>query len=164
MKRPAEPASVEDVSDETNNTIPSTRRSATSSDRPSPKRKRTIDVLGRSKTKSATAAITCHSRDPVPLVEAVRKYDGAWPMTIRIERDIFMTNEDAEHNNPRIWIEQRTFASGKEASHARQLFFLERVLNGNVYIFKGCGDQILGVEKLPDLHLTARVVSTSPMS
>ena len=82
MKRRAEPASVEDVSDETNNTIPSTRRTATYPNTPTPKRKRTIDVLGCSKTKSATAAVTCHSRDPVPLVEAVRKYDGPWPMTV----------------------------------------------------------------------------------
>ncbi|KIX04312.1 uncharacterized protein Z518_05179 [Rhinocladiella mackenziei CBS 650.93] len=193
MKRRAEPASVEDVSDETNNTIPNTRRTATQPNRPTPKRKRTIDVLGRSRTKSATAAIICHSCEPVPLVEAVQKYDGSWPMTILsggtdrdtvkneisgyrlrmlfyedrpisndtttfIERDIFMTAEDAEERNPHIWIEQRIFESGKETIKARELFFLERLVDGKVYIFKGCGDQILGVEKLPDLHLTARVL------
>lgn len=70
-----------------------------------------------------------------------------------------MTAEDAEQRNPYVWIEQRTFESGKETIQARQLSFLERVMDGNVYIFKGCGDQILGIEKLPDLHLTARVVS-----
>ncbi|RMZ90100.1 hypothetical protein DV736_g2675, partial [Chaetothyriales sp. CBS 134916] len=193
MKRPAEPASVEDLSEETNNTIPNTRRTATDPTKPIPKRKRTIDVLCRSKTKGARATITCHSRDPVPLAEAVHQHDGPWPMTILsgqtdrdsagdeingyrlrklfyedrpisnetttfIERDIFMTAVDAEERNPYVWIEQRTFESGKEAFKARQLFFLERVVDGNVYIFKGCGDQILGVEKLPDLHLTARVL------
>jgi hypothetical protein len=79
--------------------------------------------------------------------------------TTFIERDIFMTAEDAENKTPYVWIEQRTFESGKETVKARQLFFLERVMDGHVYIFKGCGDQILGFEKLPDLHFTARVVS-----
>lgn len=84
--------------------------------------------------------------------------------TTFIERDIFMTAEDAEERNPYVWIEQRTFESGKETINARQLFFLERVTDGNVYIFKGCGDQILGIEKLPDLHLTARVVSNPTLA
>ncbi|KAJ9605392.1 hypothetical protein H2200_010049 [Cladophialophora chaetospira] len=209
MKRPAEPASVEDVSDETNNSIPVSRSTTSCSTKPTPKRKRTIDDVGRSKTKSATAAVTCYSRDPVSLVEAVHRHDGDWPMTILsggsdenlaangvggyrlrkvfydavspdipfflskdcrtdrpisnetttfIERDIFMTAADAENSNPSVWIEQRTSKSGKEIIEARQLFFLERVVDGKVYIFKGCGDQILGVDKLPDLHLTARVL------
>lgn len=93
MARQAEPASVEDVSDKTNNTIPNTRRSATSSTstKPSPKRQRTIDVVGRSKTKSARTAITCHSREPVPLIDAVGQYVGPWPMTIlsgRTDREL----------------------------------------------------------------------------
>lgn len=75
-----------------------------------------------------------------------------------------MTALDAENTSPNIWIEQRTFEAGKETIKARQLFFLERLVDRAVYIFKGCGDQILGVEKLPDLHLTARVVSSSPLS
>jgi hypothetical protein len=94
MKRQAEPASVEDISDETDTTIPNTRRTATHSTMPTPKRKRTIDVLGRSKTKSATAAIACHSRDPISLVEAVRQHDGALPMTILSGR----TDQDSAGN------------------------------------------------------------------
>lgn len=80
-----------------------------------------------------------------------------------IERDIVMIKEDAEQRNPALWIEQRTFESGKEVIKARQLFILGRVVDGNVYIFKECGDQIAGVEKLPDLHLTARIVSPCPV-
>lgn len=76
-----------------------------------------------------------------------------------IERDIVMTKEDAERRDPVLWIEQRTFEYGKEVIKARQLLILGRVVDGNVYIFKECGDQIAGVEKLPDLHLTARIVS-----
>jgi hypothetical protein len=77
-----------------------------------------------------------------------------------IERDIFMSTQDSENRNPSIWIEQRTYESGKETTTARELFFLERLVDGKVYIFKECGDQILGEGKLPDLHFTARVVST----
>jgi hypothetical protein len=82
MKRRAEPASVEDAWEDSSNTIPGTRKMATHGNRSTPKRKRTIDVVGRSKTKSAKAAVTCHSRDPIPLIAAVQKYDGPWPMTI----------------------------------------------------------------------------------
>ena len=71
-----------------------------------------------------------------------------------------MSVEDAENTNPYVWIEQRTFESGKEMIKARKLFFLERLVDGKVYIFEGCGDQIPGIERLPDLHFTARVVST----
>lgn len=222
MKRQAEPASVEDVSEETNETIPDTRRLATSSkELPTPKRQRTIDVVTRSKTKSAKAAIICHAREPVPLADAVLQHKGPWPMTILsgrtnkgvnankidgfrfrklfyhakgtstfysdsllfdfsslrefvildvpvnnetttyIERPISISAEDAQQRNPDIWIEQRTFqGSGKPTFKARHLFFLERVVDGNVYIFPGCGDQFPGIGKIPDLHFTARVVSS----
>lgn len=81
MKRRGEPASVEDASEDTDSAIPNTRRSATHTSAPSPKRKRPSDVLDRSKTKSATGAVTCNSRDPIPLLDAVRKFNGPWPMT-----------------------------------------------------------------------------------
>ena len=109
MKRPAEPASVEDVSDETNDTIPNTRRTATHPDWQTPKRKRTIDALNRSKTKSATAAIVCHARDPVPLVEAVQKHDGCWPMTILSGG----TDPDAARNEISGYRLRKLFYEGK---------------------------------------------------
>ena len=79
--------------------------------------------------------------------------------TTFIERDIFMSEEDAQNPSPSIWIEQRIYDSGKETSMARQLFFQEQLVAGRVYVFKECGDQILGQDKLPDLHFTAREVS-----
>jgi hypothetical protein len=44
--------------------------------------------------------------------------------TTFIERDIFIAAEDAEQRSPYVWIEQRTFESGKETMKARQLFSL----------------------------------------
>jgi hypothetical protein len=88
MKRVAvaEPASVEDLSSETEDTVPNTRRIAC---RPniqhpaeSPKRRRTMDHVGHSRTKSAVSAVVCRARDRVPMEEAVRMYDGASTMTM----------------------------------------------------------------------------------
>lgn len=110
MKRRAEPASVEDISDETDNTIPNTRRTATYSTEQTPKRKRTIEVLDRSKTKSATAAIACHSRDPIPLVEAVCQHDGPWPMTILSGR----TDQDSAGNEISGYRLRKLFYEGRD--------------------------------------------------
>ena len=82
MKRKGEPASVEDLSPDTNDIVPNSRRTATHPKRSPPKRQRTIDRIGCSKTKRATSAVKCHARDPVDFAKAVQEYDGRLPMTI----------------------------------------------------------------------------------
>jgi hypothetical protein len=82
--------------------------------------------------------------------------------TTFIERDLFVSEIDAANRNSSIWIEQRTYDSGKEVIMARELFFHERLVNWKMFIFEECGDEILGFGKIPDLHVTARVVSTLP--
>jgi hypothetical protein len=54
-------------------------------------------------------------------------------------------------------VEQRTYKDNKELTVGKQLFFGEQLVDGRVYIFRACGDEIAG-EKTPDLHLTARMV------
>ncbi|KIW90299.1 uncharacterized protein Z519_08943 [Cladophialophora bantiana CBS 173.52] len=157
MTNRVELASVEDVSEESNDTISDTRRIASNLARLTADRKRTLDVLGRSKTKSGIAAVTCHSGDPTPLVEAIQKYEDRLrsnETTTFIERDNFMTAEDAEHRDPNIWIELRTFKSGRETIKPPQLFYL-----GRLVVFKGYGNQIPSVGKLLDLHFTAPVAA-----
>jgi len=78
--------------------------------------------------------------------------------TTFIERDLFVSEIDAANRNSSIWIEQRTYDSGKEVIMARELFFHERLVNWKVFIFEECGDEILGFGKIPDLHVTARVL------
>lgn len=113
MKRRAEPASVEDVSDDTDTTIPNTRRTATNPERPTPKRKRTIEVLDRSRTKRATVAIACYARDPVPVAEAIRKYDGSFPMTILSGA----TDRDAERHEISGYRFRKLFYEGRRLRH-----------------------------------------------
>jgi hypothetical protein len=70
-----------------------------------------------------------------------------------------MSSVDAANLHPHILIEQRTYDEhGREVTLAHQLFFGERLEDKRVYIFKECGDEILGMRK-PDLHFTAKVVS-----
>jgi hypothetical protein len=69
-----------------------------------------------------------------------------------------MSQVDAETINPSILIEQRTYEAGKEVTVGQKLLFGERLVDNKVYIFKGCGDEVLGNGK-SDLHFTARVVS-----
>jgi hypothetical protein len=85
MKRKAEPAFVEEVDPETNDTLPATRRSASVNKSNAarngyrPKRRATGD---RSRTKRASSTVEATSVNCGPILQAISQYEGPQPLTI----------------------------------------------------------------------------------
>jgi hypothetical protein len=112
MKRKAQPATVEDVSAETDGTLPHTRRTASRPNKPqtmeTPKRKRTMDRIERSRTKSAQSEVTGFSKYCGPILQAIRKHDGPLPLTILSGSD----DHSAERNEVKGYPLRKFFYNG----------------------------------------------------
>ncbi len=83
MKRKAEPASVEDLHQETDDVIPGTRRSASLANR-APQRRfsKRLKATDLSRTKRASSTLIARSINYGPIEQVIKNYWGSQPLTI----------------------------------------------------------------------------------